>query len=304
VTDSITQSCFGYSITTEIDLRFTRTGATADQIDVVEMRGAEPQHEEPDLLQWLTPTGVAGRLFGGGSIFDFWAEHVGWFRIAPFDRTIEVPVGTDDAIRREAQLWGVPSMVTFTRQGDLSLHAAAIERNGRAVLVAAPGRHGKTTLALALHAAGCRLLTEDIARVQFQPAPAVLPGPAVVRARPDTAPTEVPAGMRMLTPHQSRVYLEIEEHLRGDSAPVPIAAIVLLRISEPPEVRLERADSAAAIRDMWALAFRIPATEDRARAFQQLADLTTAVPVYNFHRPLTFESLPDVVAQVMELCKS
>ena len=46
----------------------------------------------------------------------------------------------------------------------------------------------------------------------------------------------------------------------------------------------------------------IPDTADRTRAFQQLADLTTTVPIYQFHRPMTFETLPDVVAQVMALC--
>ena len=108
---------------------------------------------------------MAGKLYGGGQIFDFWAENVGWYRIAPFDRTIEVPAGTD-ALRREMHLWGVPSMVTFTRQGDLSLHSAAIERNGRAVIVAAPGQHGKTTFALALHgpAAGCSRRTSHACR--------------------------------------------------------------------------------------------------------------------------------------------
>ena len=296
--ESASQTCFGYSIRSEIELRFTREGLSADRIEVVDMRGAEPQHDEPHLLQWMTETGVAGRLYGGGQIFDFWAENVGWFRIAPFDRTIEVPAGTDP-LRRETHLWGVPSMVTFTRQGDLSLHAAAVERNDRAVIVAAPGQHGKTTLALALHTAGCRLLTEDIARVQIQPEPSVMPGPAILRMR--TNP-EIPDGMRLVEMGASRAYLEIEPERRGDGGPVPLAAIVLLHVGEGPELRLERADSAAAIRDLWALAFRIPDTADRTRTFQQLADLTTAVPVYNFHRPMTFETLPDVVAQVMALC--
>ena len=264
---------------------------------MVEMRGAEPQHDEPHLLDWTTSAGVAGRLYGGGQIFDFWAENAGWFRIAPFDRTIEVPVDAD-ALRRETHLWGVPSMVTFTRQGDLSLHAAAVERNGRAVIVAAPGRHGKTTLALALHEAGCRLLTEDIARVQMQPHASVLPGPAMLRMRSDPG---IPDGMR-LAEMGARAVLEIMPERRGDGGPVPLAAIVLLHVGEGPELRLERADNAAAIRDMWALAFRIPETVDRTRTFQQLADLTTAVPVYSFHRPMTFETLPDVVAQVMALC--
>jgi hypothetical protein len=100
----------------------------------------------------------------------------------------------------------------------------------------------------------------------------------------------------------ARAVLEIMPERRGDGGPVPLAAIVLLHVGEGPELRLERADNAAAIRDMWALAFRIPETVDRTRTFQQLADLTTAVPVYSFHRPMTFETLPDVVAQVMALC--
>jgi hypothetical protein len=192
-------------------------------------------------------------------------------------------------------------MVTFTRHGDLSLHSAAFELNGRAVIVAAPGRHGKTTLALALHGAGCRLLTEDIARVQFQSEPAVMPGPTLVRMRSRSRP-EVPDGMRLIGRDLDRAYIELTPDRRGDGSPVPLAAIVLLHIDERGELRLERVDGAAAVRDLWALSFRVPDTEDRARAFHQLADLATAVPIYNFHRPLTFESLPEVVSRVMELC--
>jgi hypothetical protein len=189
-------------------------------------------------------------------------------------------------------------MVTFTRHGDLSLHAAAIERNGRAVIVAAPGKHGKTTLALALHGAGCRLLTEDIARVQMQPHPSVMPGPALLRMRSNQV---IPDGMRLVEMGASRAYLEIEPERRGDGGPVPLAAIVLLHVGDGPICagadRQRRRHPRHVV-----LAFRIPDTADRTRAFQQLADLTTTVPVYTFHRPMTFETLPDVVAQVMALC--
>jgi hypothetical protein len=74
VNTSAPQTCFGFSIRSAIDLRFTRPGVSADQIEVVEMRGAEPQHDEPPLLNWTTSAGVTGRLYGGGQIFDFWAE--------------------------------------------------------------------------------------------------------------------------------------------------------------------------------------------------------------------------------------
>ena len=295
------QSCYGFSLTSEIDLRFTRPGASADAIKVVELRGSEPVHDEPEILQWLTPNGVAGKLYGGGAIFDFWADGAGWFRVAPYERTVEVPAGADP-IRREVHLWGVPSMVMFTRLGDLSLHAAAVERDGRAVLVAAPGQHGKTTLSVALHAAGCRLLSEDISRLQVGGEPIVLPGPTVVRMRPDTF-LGVPEGMQMVEEGR-RVHLEATRDRVGSADPVPVAAVVLLRLSENGELRMLQDDPTVALRALWALAFRIPVADDRARAFQQLADLVSAVPVYDFWRPLTFETLPAAVEQVAGLCAS
>jgi hypothetical protein len=301
VNDTASQSCYGFSIKSEIDLRYARHGATPEELAVVRLRGDEPVHEEPHILDWWTPNGVAGRLFGGSRIYDFWAQGVGWYRIAPFDRTIEVPE-SPNTVLRETHLWSVPSILTFTRLGDLSLHAAAMAHNGRAVIMGAPGRHGKTTLALALHAAGCRLLTEDVARIRFEVEPVMLPGPAVVRMRPD-ALREVPAGMTKVAVTETRINLEIDHDRRGNSEPVPLAAIVLLRIGEDNELRLERVDSTAALRDLWALAFRIPQTDDRARAFQQLADLVAKVPVYDFQRPLTFESLPHVVSKLMALCE-
>jgi hypothetical protein len=296
------QSCYGYSVDSSIPLRFTRPGASAEALNVVERRGDEPRHDEPHILDWVTPNGVAGRLFGGSRIYDFWADGVGWYRIAPLERTVEVPP-SDQEVRREVHLWGVPMMVSFTRLGDLSLHGAAVERGGRAVIVAAPGRHGKTTLALALHEAGCRLLTEDIARVRVEPDPVVFPGPAVVRMRAD-ALRHIPAGMTKVASTTTRINLEVDPARRGDGSPVPLRAIVLLRIGTDDELRLERADSVAALRDLWALAFRIPQTDDRRRAFQQLADLVAAVPVYDFVRPLTFETLPAVVSMVEGLCES
>jgi len=194
-------------------------------------------------------------------------------------------------------------MVTFTRLGDLSLHAAAVERGGRAVLVAAPGRHGKTTLSVALHAAGCRLLSEDISRLQLGGEPVVLPGPTVVRMRPDTF-LGVPEGMYLVDEGETRVHLAATPERVGTADPVPVAAVVLLRLSDDGELRMRRADATTALRDLWALAFRIPVADDRARAFQQLADLVSAVPVYDFWRPLTFETLPAAVEQVAGLCES
>src|SRR4051794_29422342 len=67
----LSRSCFGFSALASFDLRFTRDGASPDVIEVVELRGDEPVHDEPHLLQWPEQTGVAGKLYGGKVIFDF-----------------------------------------------------------------------------------------------------------------------------------------------------------------------------------------------------------------------------------------
>lgn len=49
------------------------------------------------------------------------------------------------------------------------IHAAALERDGRAVLLAGPSASGKSTLAYLAHAAGIRVLSDDRVWVQMEP---------------------------------------------------------------------------------------------------------------------------------------
>lgn len=295
-------SCQGFTVNSGYDFRFTRSGVSRDQISVVPMLGEPPSPDQPQILDWQTELGVVARLYGGGRIFTFWADAVGWFRIAPFDGTIEVPDGATDAHRREVQLWGVPTMLAFTRRGDLSLHAAAIDIDGSAVLVAAPGQFGKTTLSVAFHRAGYRLLSEDISRVQLEPEPLVMPGPALVRMREDTFDGNPPPGMSVASRARGRVELAIDPDRRGDATPVPVRAVVLLRESADERIQLDRVATMDAIPDLWTLAFRLPESDDRGRAFQQVAAFADRVPVWNLSRPLAMSGLPSAVARVAELC--
>jgi hypothetical protein len=297
-------SCQGFTVNSDYSFQFTRPGVSRDQLSVVPMLGDPPSPDQPQILDWQTELGVVARLYGGGRIFTFWADAVGWFRIAPFDGTIEVPDRDTDALRREVQLWGVPAMLAFTRRGDLSLHAAAIAIGDSAVLVAAPGRFGKTTLSVAFHEAGHRLLSEDISRLQLEPEPMVMPGPALVRMREDTFSGIPPAGMSIASRARGRVELAIDDERRGDSTPVPVRAVVLLRESADDRIRLERVETMDAIPDLWTLAFRLPESDDRSRAFQQVAAFADRVPVWNLFRPVTMGGLPNVVATVAELCAS
>jgi hypothetical protein len=184
------------------------------------------------------------------------------------------------------------------------LHAAAIGIGDAAVLVAAPGRYGKTTLSVAFHEAGHRLLSEDISRLQLDPEPLVMPGPAIVRMREDTFHGSTPPGMTVASRARGRVELAIDEDRRGDATPVPVKAVVLLRESLEERIELHPVQTMDAIPDLWTLAFRLPETADRSRAFQQVAAFADRVPVWNLSRPLTMSGLPDVVATVAELCAS
>jgi hypothetical protein len=298
------RSCQGFTVNSDYSFLLTRPGVSRDQLSVVPMLGDAPSPDQPQILDWQTELGVVARLYGGGRIFTFWADAVGWFRIAPFDGTIEVPDRDTDALRREVQLWGVPAMLAFTRRGDLSLHAAAIAIGDSAVLVAAPGRFGKTTLSVAFHEAGHRLLSEDISRLQLEPEPFVMPGPAIVRMREDTFSGIPPAGMSIASRARGRVELAIDDERRGNSTPVPVRAVVLLRESADDRIRLERVETMDAIPDLWTLAFRLPESDDRSRAFQQVAAFADRVQVWNLFRPVTMGGLPDVVATVAELCAS
>jgi hypothetical protein len=155
---------------------------------------------------------------------------------------------------------------------------------------------------VAFHEAGHRLLSEDISRLQLDPEPLVMPGPAIVRMREDTFDGDPPAGMSVASRARGRVELAIDDERRGDATPVPVQAIVLLRETTDDGVRLQRVETMDAIPDLWTLAFRLPESDDRSRAFQQVAAFADRVPVWNLFRPLTMSGLPDVVATVAELC--
>ena len=56
---------------------------------------------------------------------------------------LTMPLGVEP-VRREERLWGIPAALALIRRGDVAVHAAAVEIDGRALLFAGPGRFGKT----------------------------------------------------------------------------------------------------------------------------------------------------------------
>lgn len=117
----------------------------------------------------------------------------------------------------------------FHVQGQLALHASAVEYEGGAIAIVAPKFHGKSTLAVALCLAGARLITDDTLVVT--PADPVLcrPGIQAVRLRGEAATHLAPSfdTEQAFKIRGDRVVTALSEASLA-TAPVPLRALYLL----------------------------------------------------------------------------
>lgn len=299
MTPSGGDSTFGFKVQSNVPLQFLRNGGGVETLEITAaLRPRERPAVEP-LRDWTLPGTaheVRATLYQVGSEFEYWTTDVGGFRIDPARRRIEAPADVDE-ILREQRLWALPTTLCYMERGDLSLHAAAVEVAGRAVILAAPQRFGKTTLAWAFHRRGHRVLSEDLACCRVAPEPAVFPGPALLRMRPDVYGGQAYEGTHVVLERPDRVFLALNADRKGSSAPVPLAGIVFLRESEDG-IRVEPAEPPTALADLWALNFRLPTGEARTHSFQRLAGLAGGVRLANLYRPLRLADLDDTVTAI------
>lgn len=296
-----TCSNFGFQVRSPYAFRFLRTGGENGTLIIsTQLNHSAPPAGRP-LMEWVLngSTNVSAKLCVEKNIFRFWISDVGWYHVDPGSGAIQIP-DEGNEICREHRLWGVPSLLCAMHRGDFFLHAAAAEINHGAVLLAAPGRHGKTTLAMAFHREGYRVISEDSACVRLAATPVIMPGPALLRVRSDVYDGHSPAGTHVVAVLDDRIYLALDENRRGSDDPVPIRALVLLRESAE-EIFLERLPPHRALPDLWSLTFRFPDDADRARCFKQLTALAATIPIWNLYRPLRLASLGKTVENIVKL---
>jgi len=301
----VAPSGFGFRLHSREPLQFARQGGGVEPLEIVVTPEPRRRPDIAPLADWRLVGAdheVHGALYQVDRGFEFWTTDAGAYRIDPEHGRIELPVNPD-AIVREQRLWGIPTALCLMHRGDVPLHAAAVEIDGAAVVLAAPRRHGKTTLALAFHQHGYRVLSEDLACCRPAPVPMLLPGPALLRVRPDVYVGHPPSGTQVVASPPGRVYLALDEDRKGGSAPVPIQALVFLRESSDG-ISITQAAPATALPDLWALTLHLPTDGARARVFQQLTRLASAVPAWHLHRPVRLDSLAATVERIVELCRA
>jgi hypothetical protein len=305
---------YGLEVHSTLPFRFLRPGGGIP-MPVTE---AAASYEEPHgelLMEWpARGNGSASRLYRVGLGARLWIDKIGCFDIDPKRPSITVPELPSQELRaelsptvpedqllawRETFVLGPPATVCFMAQGYLPIHAASVDVRGAGLLLGAPGTFGKTTLSGAFHNAGHRLLSDDISACDVRGEPTVLPGPALLRVRRDVFDRVDFSASDVAFETEFRVALSIDPSRRGDARPVPLRAIVLLRRSEG-DVTLERAEPADSIRDLFNLCFK--SKLDRGRAFEEVASLVKAVPVWYLARRLDYGELPAVVDRVVTEC--
>ena len=293
-------SCYGFRPVSALAFEYLR-GGEGESLAIYEHE-AEPDGEPGGRLvtEWtpIPNRRLWARLYADGPRYLLWVEGYGSFAVDPDAPSVGLPTGGESAVRREERLWGVPTMLCFLRRGDLPLHAASVDVGGEAVLLAAPGYFGKTTLAAGFDAAGYRVLTEDVSCIRLSSEPAVVPGPAMLRVRRDVADRLVLPRARAIAESGDRVHFSLDPERRGDSSPVPLRAVVLLR-SGDDGIAMERVPAAEALRDLWPLSFRLPTVEDRARCFDGIVRLAASVRLWNLVRPLRIDELGRVVERIV-----
>lgn len=289
-------SCFGYSIVSDLAFNYLRNG-DGEPMEVLE--GACPEDSPGELLREGGPPlfPVMSRIYRNCRGFRIWAEELGWMQVDTRPARIIVPPATD-LIRREQRIWGLPMLFCMLQRGDVPLHAAAIEIDGSALVVAAPGRFGKTTLAAAFAQAGYRVLGEDLVCLRPGKPLTVIPGPALLRLRADVGDTfRIPGAIEVARDHE-RVHLALRGNA-GTCAPLPVAGVALL-LEGDGSPKLEPVPLSEAVRDLWAVSFNLPTTEDRARCFAAVAGLASSTPVWHIKRRRRLQDLPATIECLRE----
>lgn len=294
-------TCFGFEVHSSLVFGQLRDGGGAE-LTVTEV-SEDPVPTGPPLLRWERSSGQPfdARLHSPAEgLYQLWLEECGWFVIDTESAVIAIP-GTGNPVRREERLWGLPALLAFLDRGDVPVHGASVAAAGRAMLLAGPSMHGKTTLAGAFIDSGHDLLSGDLSCVRLGDTGAtVLPGPAALRVRRDVTEYLEMKQTRVVFEDERRVHYVINERARSDGEPVDLAGIVLLT-GESEKTELKLRAPAESLPDLWLLSFDLPTPDGRARKLSQLAALADRVPIWSMTRPMTPGALRETVTEIVDV---
>jgi hypothetical protein len=208
-------------------------------------------------------------------------------------------------------LLATPFGLLCHQRGLVPLHAAAVEVDGQALLLAGVTGVGKSTLAAAFWRRGHKLLSDDVAPIALDGDGAwVLPGARLIRLWEDSAEQ---AGWDKAEIERCRPGIAKFSHPAGalyaDRPLRPLALIHLERHSESGgEVSMQRLRGRAAVSrtsDQVYRAGTMKAVADPAEALTRVARTAAAIPQhFVVRRPVRFADLDAHVDMILDTVRS
>jgi len=222
--------------------------------------------------------------------------------------TLSYVIGVDSIERDGALLCRVDEPLDLAPRFELDLyeqlvaraapgwlvHAAAIDIDGTALVVAGPSGAGKTTLALAFVGAGYRLLTEEMVLIRADATAVGLSRPMHVRDASSLPASwrRAPYPMREATGLEIREQLVVPDSASLQRSPLPVRALVRLTHGADRPSQLERIAASQALPRLWDTTLR--ADDDGLRV---ATSVLREVPAYR----LASRRFDEAWASVQEL---
>jgi hypothetical protein len=283
-------SLYGFEVKSELPLRRLNSAAGTRGELVVEA-AAEPlvaPDQEPtgsqvtdDGYRWFS----SYELDGDECLLQM--PPTGSFLLQPANGRVVVDSTDEDTELREHRIASSAICTLLSQRGDLVLHAAAVEAEGRAIVFCGPTLRGKSTLAKALGEDGCRLLAEDGIAIELgKQGPVAHPGARGVRMR-----SRDDNGR-----HRSAL---LEDPGAGEPGPSAVATIVLLG-ERGAEFEVEPLEPARALALLTPNLIHSGGRASIAAAFQRLASLLGTVPALEVSLPDNLDALPTVCQRFLD----
>ncbi len=267
-------SLYGYEIESELPLR--RLNGAGGARGAIAVRVAENGlQDRSGTVTGYLESESGEPLFAGAEVADghllSYPASGSAFCVQHRSRTIAVAPG-DSAEETEHRLACAAVCTMLALDGDLVLHACAVQASAGALVFCGPSGRGKSTLAHALGRRGCPVVSEDGAAIELSgTAPLAFPGPRGVRVRNRSDDGGVTLSL-------------LADPGPGEPAPCEVAAIAQLD-ERGPRLAVEPLSAAHALALLTPNLVHTGSRPSLAQAFAGLGLLLRAVPAFRVSLP-------------------
>lgn len=246
-----------------------------------------------------------GLLLEYGAVGSFRIDKHGWRLIWYPDAGSEIDPDILLEMAR-AILLGPVMALALHQSGAICLHGSAVTIGGRAVAFVAPKHHGKSTLALALTAAGARLVTDDLVAIEIGTPPILLPGVHSVRLMADVADLLARGFVRAVLKDGFKRTLTNLPQGSLVWEPAPLEAVYVIRsvVAVPDggavdRVLLPPTRATLALAHGKKLVDELVGLREAGTMLKEITKIVTGTPIYELKVVRDIDRLPEVVSEIL-----